>query len=60
MTRTTIAAVALAALSVAAVVVGIVRGFLAYQSLDDGFDDIIAAEYTSDPASWPRAIRYPS
>ena len=24
------------------------------------FDDIIAAEYTSDPASWPRAIRYPS
>ena len=24
------------------------------------FDDIIAAEYTSDPATWPRVIRDPS
>jgi hypothetical protein len=54
------AAIIAAGLTVAAVTVAIFRVYREYDELDDGFDDIIAASYTSDPATWPRPIRFPS
>ena len=53
------AAIIFAALAVASFVVAIFRVLREYDELDDGFDDIIAASYTSDPATWPRPIRNP-
>jgi hypothetical protein len=53
------AAAIFAGLTAASIAVAILRVLRAYQELDDGFDDIIAAEYTSDPATWPRPIRNP-
>jgi hypothetical protein len=55
----TAAAIIAAGLTVAAVTVAIFKVLRVYDELDDGFDDIIAASYTSDPAAWPRAIRNP-
>lgn len=50
-----------AALAVAGVIVGVIRAVRVYDELelDHAFDDIIANEYTSDPATWPRAVRDP-
>jgi hypothetical protein len=49
-----------AALAAAGVVVAVVQTLRVYRDLDDAFDDIIAAEYTTNPATWPRAIKDPS
>ncbi len=53
------AAIIFAGVTVAAIAVAIVRMLREYDELDDGFDDIIAASYTRDPATWPRPIRDP-
>ena len=55
----TTAAIIFVAATVAAITVAIFRILLAYDELDDGFDDIIAATYTRDPATWPRVVRDP-